>query len=206
MKLYYSTNINPRVAVATARYLNAPLTYIQPNAPDAAQRAELARLNPNGLYPILVEDDGASLWETDAIACRLSALMNSDFWRIGAAQPEMIRWISWANMHLNRDSDSVMWERVTKQRYNMGPPDAAAVAQGMAGFHKHMPVLEAALQARDWLCGDSVSYADFRVATILRFHAEAGLPLADYPHAHAWHARLMQIDAWSDPFASLSAA
>ena len=66
-----------------------------------------------------------------------------------------------------------------------------------------MPILDGALAGRDWLCDDHVSYADFRVATILRFHREAGLPLDEFANAAAWHERLMQIDAWRDPFAGL---
>ena len=33
----------------------------------------------------------------------------------------------------------------------------------------------------------------------------AGLPLADFPRVEAWHARLMDIPAWRDPFAGLDA-
>ena len=204
MQLYYSTNINPRVAVAAARYLSSPVEFIQPDRKDPALMAQIERWNPNGLYPILVEDDGTSLWETDAIACRLSALAGSDFWRTGTAKPNMIRWISWANNHLNRVTDRVMWERVTKQRYGMGPEDATSVAEGLEGFAQFMPILDAALAGRDWLCDDHVCYADFRVATILRFHREAGLPLDEFPNAAAWHERLMQIDAWRDPFEGLA--
>ncbi|WDR04053.1 glutathione S-transferase family protein [Devosia algicola] len=204
MKLFYSTNINPRVAVATARFLKSPVDLIQPDRADAAQMADIKRLNPNGLYPILVEDDGSSLWETDAIACRLSALAGSDFWRTGVEMPNMIRWVSWANIHLNRAADMVMWERVTKQRYNMGAVDQGGVEEGLAGFHAHMPVLDGALARQAWLCGDHISFADFRVGTVLRYHEEAGLPLADYPHVSAWHERLMQIPAWSDTFSGLA--
>ena len=72
MKLYYSPNLNPRVAVAAARHLAVPLDYVaaQPRHPDHTEA--FRALNPNRLVPVLVED-GKSLWETDAIVCRLSA-------------------------------------------------------------------------------------------------------------------------------------
>ena len=203
MKLYYSENINPRLAVAVARHLGSPVAFVKGNVKDEAVRAEVRRLSPVGLFPILEEDDGSALWETDAIACRLSQLEGSDFWREGAEQPDMIRWISWATHHLNREADKVLWERVTKQKYGMGPPDEAVVAEGLEGVGQHMPVLERALDGRDWLCGDRLSYADFRAGTMLRLHEEAGLPLADYPNAAAWHDRLMALPAWADPFDGL---
>ena len=79
MRLIYSENINPRVAVAVARYLNSPLDYIRADSRNPDLVAEVERSNPNGLYPILIENDSTALWETDAIACRLSQIAGSDF-------------------------------------------------------------------------------------------------------------------------------
>lgn len=62
--------------------------------PTPDQRGLIARLDPMGRYPILVQPDGSSLWETDAIICHLSASVGSDLWRQGKDQPEMIRWLS----------------------------------------------------------------------------------------------------------------
>jgi glutathione S-transferase len=200
MKLYYSTNPNPRLAVAVARYLNAPVAFVAPDRNDTALMADINRWNPNGLFPVLVEDDGAVLWETDAIACRLSWLMQSEFWLTGAAQASMIRWISWAHNHFNKAVDTVHWERVTKQRYNMGPVDQANLTAGLAGFAQTAPILDAALSNTDYICGDSVCYADFRLATFLYNAAPAGLPLQDYPHIDAWNDRLNQISAWGQAF------
>ena len=82
MKLYYSQNLNPRVAVAAARYLDAPVEYVRASPRHPEHQAAFRAINPNTLVPVLV--DGAHrLWETDAIACKLSALAGSDFWRTG---------------------------------------------------------------------------------------------------------------------------
>ena len=53
--------------------------------------------------------------------------------------------------------------------------------------------------------GKHVTYADFRIACVLPFADLAGLPLKDFPRVEAWHARLMDIPAWRDPFAGLNA-
>ena len=98
--LYYSRNLNPRLCVAVARHLGADLDYVGNHLLTADQRARVATLNPMGRYPVLVQPDGATLWETDAIICHLSAQVGSDLWRTGADQPEMIRWLSWAGHHL----------------------------------------------------------------------------------------------------------
>jgi glutathione S-transferase len=204
VKLYFSRNLNPRVAVAVARHLKAPVDCVFAAPLDPSQQEKFRKLNPNLRLPILVEGE-QSLWEADAIACRLSQLMGSEFWRTGAALPEMIRWISWGKSNFVAACDKVHFERVTKQRYGLGPIRDAVVAEGFAEFATTAALLDQVLSRRDWLVGSDVSYADFRVASVLPFADLAGLPLADYPHVAAWHARLWQLDAWRDPFAGLEA-
>ncbi|MDP3197747.1 glutathione S-transferase family protein [Tabrizicola sp.] len=203
--LYYSRNPNPRLAVAVARYLNAPVTlkWAAPFAPDQAER--FLKLNPTQRIPILVEADGNPLWEADAIACHLSQMVGSDFWRQGSAQPDMIRWLSWGKENFVRACDMVQFELGTKRRYGIGPCDAAAVAVGTALFHVSAAILDRHLETRDWLTGATPSHADFRMASFLPFNLVMRLPLHDYPAVAAWYARLEAIPAWSDPFAGLDA-
>ncbi|RVA13808.1 glutathione S-transferase family protein, partial [Mesorhizobium sp. M7A.F.Ca.US.002.01.1.1] len=70
MKLYFSRNPNPRLAVAVARYLETKLDFEFASPFAAGQMEKFRRLNPNLSLPILVDDEGKSLWEADAIACR----------------------------------------------------------------------------------------------------------------------------------------
>ncbi len=204
MKLLFSRNPNPRLAVATARYLEAPVAF-EFAAPFAPGQAERYRpLNPNLSIPILVGPDGA-LWEADAIACRLSRDAGSDFWRGGDDEPDMIRWLSWGKETFVRACDMVHFERGTKQRYGHGPIDQAKVEEGLDRFRTAAAILEAELAGRPWLTGDRVSYADFRMATFLPFNDVAGLPLGDFPAVARWYRRLEAIEAWRDPFAGLDA-
>ena len=202
--LYFSRNFNPRLAVATARYLDAPVTYAfaAPLAP--GQQERFRRLNPNLRVPILVEGD-TSLWEADAIACRLSRLAGADFWRQGDDQPDMIRWLSWGARNFVLACDKVHFERITKRRYGIGPTDDGVIADGLAEFAQGAAILDAHLAGRRWLLGDTISYADFRMASVLPDGNPAALPVADYPELSRWNAQLEAIAAWRDPFAGLEA-
>lgn len=202
--LYFSRNPNPRLAVAVARHLMAPVSFewASPLAPGEAE--SFRHLNPSLRLPILAEA-GASLWEADAIACRLSQMTGSSFWRSGAELPDMIRWTSWAHANFVRACDAVHFERGTKQRYGLGPVDASLVAQGLERFHESAAILDAHLQHRDWLLPSGLSFADFRMATFLPFNDAARLPLDDYPAVSAWHRRLMALPAWNQPFSGLEA-
>ena len=202
--LYFSRNPNPRLAVATARHLNAPVVYefAAPLAPGQADKYR--HLNPSLRLPILAEA-GGSLFEADAIACRLSQLVGSEFWRTGAELPDMIRWVSWSRDNFMHACDMVHFERGTKLRYGIGPLDEDLVARGLARFRDTAAVLDAHLSRQDWLLASGLSYADFRMAVFLPYNDVARLPLDDYPALAAWHARLAALPAWADPFEGLSA-
>src|SRR5690606_2953198 len=203
MKLLYSRNPNPRLAVAVARQVQAPVAFefAAPLAPGQAGRYR--PLNPALRVPILVFDDGSSLWEADAIACCLCRAAGSTFWRQGADEPRMIQWISWGKENFVRACDMVQFEHVTKQRYGLGPVDANAVAAGLELFAASAALLEEQLASRPWLLEDGLSYADFRMASFLPQHDIAGLPLRDYPAIQAWYARIEALEAWSNPFGGL---
>ncbi|MCC8392738.1 glutathione S-transferase family protein [Paraburkholderia sp. MMS20-SJTR3] len=204
MKLYFSRNYNPRLAVAVARYLNSPVEFEFASPFSPGERDKFIKLNPNLSLPILVDGD-ATLWEADAIACRLARLAGSPLWPTDDAQPDLIRWLSWGHCHFVRGCDHVHFERVTKQRYGLGPIRPEIVEAGLNEFASSAAILQQHLAQRDWLVGDAVTYADFRVACVLPFADLAGLPLGDFPRVQAWHARLMEIPAWRDPFAGLDA-
>lgn len=202
MRLYYSRNLNPRVAVAVARHLEAPVEFVRASPRNPRNEAAFRAINPNTLVPVLVEE-GRTLWETDAIACRLSMLVKPDFWPAGEQAPELQMWLSWSAHHFTRTAGVFYWEHVVKPMLNLGPPDTEALREATGEFHRFAAVLDDALSTRTWLVGNALSYADFRVATPLPFAEAAKLPLQPYPHIRSWHERLCQLPAWKDPFAGL---
>jgi glutathione S-transferase len=202
VKLYYTHNLNPRVAVAVARHLGSPVEYVRASPRDPAQEEAFRPINPNTLCPVLVEE-GGTLWEADAIACRLSMLANSDFWRSGDELPQMIMWISWGTHHLTRAADPAYFDRVVRPSFSDVPGDQAQIEEGLRNFEKFAGILDDTLCDRDWLVGGRLSYADFRVATSLPFADAAGLPLEPFANLRKWHARLMEIEAWREPFDGL---
>lgn len=119
--------------------------------------------------------------------------------------PQLARWLGWGYSNFVRACDQVHFERVTWQRYGLGPIRYEVVEAGLNEFASSVAILEQHLAGRDWLVGGKATYADFRAACVLPFAELAGLPLADLPRVEAWHARLMRIPAWRDPFSWLDA-
>ena len=202
MKLYYSTNLNPRVAVAVARHLNSPVEFIRVSPRDPRQEDAFRVINPNTLVPVLVE--GAKpLWETDAIACRLSMIARSDFWPTGNSLPETVKWLSWSKHHLTAAGDAYYFENIIKPKYLGLPPDPRVIEGVEGDFHRYARVLDDILATRRWLIEDRLTYADFRAATIMPFSKDAKMPVEDYKNVLAWADRLNEVDAWRAPFVGL---
>lgn len=198
-KLYYTHNINPRVAVAVARHLASPVDLVR-YEPMGRDRDAFLPLNPNSLAPLLVED-GKPRWEADSIALRLSRLAGGGFWPDEHAE-DIQMWVSWSAHHFTNAGAALVWHNHTAVGW-MGPPDPEVVA-GVAGdFHRFAAVLDATLADRQWLVGDRLTYADFRVASALPYAERGQIPIAAYRNIVAWHDRLNQFDAWRDPFAGL---
>lgn len=204
MKLYYSRNLNPRLCVAAAQYLKAPVDYIVGHTFDPERREFFYPLNPNLRVPILVEDDGTSFWETDAIVCRLAHVVRSDFFPQGAQLPELVRWLSWSAYHWVRAGADLYFDRITVPRYGLEHLSSQQVRDSEQDFHAAAKILDEVLAGREWLIGGRLSYADFRIGTVLPFAEEARLELDRYPHLRRFRAQLEEIPAWRDPFAGLA--
>tara|TARA_R110001599_G_scaffold9159_4_gene45487 strand:+ start:2197 stop:2841 length:645 start_codon:yes stop_codon:yes gene_type:complete len=203
LKLYYSPNLNPRVAVAVARYLDSPVEYIAASPMHPDHRRAFKAINPNTLVPVLVEN-GKSLWETDAIACRLSQIAGSDFWPTDERMSQVQMWVSWSNLHLTRPAGTFYFERLIRPQFSDVPEDPKVMKNDMVAFRNSAGILDTLLADREWLVADRLSYADFRTATCLPFAEGAGLPLHDFPNVARWHDQLLAIDAWRDPFAGIA--
>lgn len=202
MKLYYSQNLNPRVAVAVAKYLKSPVEFIHASPRDPMHEDAFRPINPNTLVPVLVEGE-RRIWEADAIACRLSMLAQSDFWPDGNDLPELIMWLSWSAHHFTQAGSVFYFENIIRPKYLRQTPDQSALANAEGDFHHFAKILDDTLANRTWLINNRLSYADFRVASALPFAKAAALPLEKYKHILKWHENLNLIDAWRSPFAEL---
>jgi glutathione S-transferase len=206
MQLYYSENLNPRVAVAVARHLESPVEFIvaSPRRPDLEDA--FRPINPNTLVPVLVENGRENLWETDAVACRLSALAKSDFWPTDERLAELMQWVSWSAHHFTRAGGVFYFEHIVRPRIFTRPANEAALEEAGTSLRRLAPFLDDVLAGREWLVGGRLSYADFRVASVLPYAEAAQLPIGGYRNIERWHDRLNRLDAWRAPFEGLESA
>ncbi|HVU03127.1 MAG TPA: glutathione S-transferase family protein [Polyangiaceae bacterium] len=201
MHLYYFETLNPRKACAVAKYVNAPVEYVLLDIRKMEQRgpSHIAR-NPNGRVPVLVTPE-KTLWESLAIMVYLASKAKSPLWpEDPLAQAEVLRWASFDAFHVMPRAGVFYFERYIKPMLGLGAPDEQAIAKATPLFHQSAKVLDAHLADQRWVAGDALSIADFCLAATLPQADAIGLPLEPYANVRKWHDRLLEIDAWRDPW------
>jgi glutathione S-transferase len=203
MKLYWYDTVNPRKVCAVAKYLQSPIEYVYANIGRGEHKTpEYLAMNPNGKVPTLV--DGARvLWEADAIMCHLAARADSELWPQDDRQIDVLRWLSWDLAHFYRAGGTLYFEHIIKPRFGLGDTDPVAVSQATDEWLRLAAILDSHLHDRHWLVGDSITIADFAVAAFLPYAKRAHIPMDDFPAICRWHGRLIEIDAWREPFPAL---
>lgn len=200
MQLYYWETMNPRKACAVAKHVAAPVQYVRVQGGEHKGPAFLAR-NPNGLVPVLVDGD-LTLWESAAIMVHLATKAGSELWPLGAPARlvEVVRWVSWDAFHFAPVAGTYYFEHVIKPVIGAGAPDQGAVDAVAPQFRQLAKILDSHLQGEEFLVRGGLTLADFCVAATLPDAARARLPLEDFPNVRRWHERLLQFEAWRNPW------
>jgi glutathione S-transferase len=158
---------------------------------------DYVKLNPNGAVPTLVDGDFV-LTESRAIMQYLASLRPDAglLPRDERGRADVTRWQFWDSSHFSPQVGTLTFQRVMKQRFGMGAPDAAKVDEALAGFRRFGAVLDSHLAGKRWVVGDAMTLADLTIAPSLAYAARADVPVAEFPHLQAWLSRLCELDAW----------
>lgn len=140
---------------------------------------EFLALNPNGFVPVIIEDDGFVLWESNAI-CRYLAgkhgrtdLLPGDL----RHRANVERWMDWQVTDLNR-----AWGYAFSglARRTPGFDDAQRIAASTAEWNHYMAILDGQLaKTGAYVAGPAFTLADICVG--LATHRWFATPLAERP-------------------------
>jgi len=159
---------------------------------------ELTKLNPSGMIPVLVEDQGEGLplvlCEGRAIPDHLEeaypepALLG----REPAERAEARRLMTWFEGKFAFEAGGyILHEKVEKRLMGLGAPDLANLRQGKEALKGHLFMLDELLQAREWLAGKRLSLADFAAAAHLSVIDYFGdVAWRDVPAVKTWYMKV----------------
>ena len=186
---------------AVAAHLGVPHEFVFCDLTKGVQKSpEFTALNPNQRMPVL-EGDGWTLWESEAIALYLASQKPGLLPLDEKARADVTRWMFWAASDWDPACATLIFERFVKGFFRGEGPDPAEVEKGSAKFHRAAKVLDAHLKGRKFVTGDRISVADFSLGAPLIMREGADLPLHDYPEIVRWYAQLEALPAWQKTLA-----
>jgi len=158
---------------------------------DPAYRA----LSPPGRIPAITRDDGFSLWESNTIirwlatTCPEAGLWPAD---------ETARWQAEAWMDWSAAPGRVIGP--VRTAYRRAEPDPAEMARTIASAAETFAVLDAQLQGRTFVVGETFSVADLALGVVVHrwFRIPEALERPALPALAAWYERLCARPAYQD--------
>lgn len=158
-------------------------------------RADLLPLDPSGQLPVLIEEGGFSVSDSQAIVEYLEemhpdpALMP----KRAADRAEVRRLTAWFDRFFFAEVSSVVVREKLLKRYRQAAspePNLAALRASLEALRGHLEFVVKLAEQRDFLAG-AMSFADFSAAAHLSCVDYFGdVPWDDFPRAREWYARL----------------
>jgi glutathione S-transferase len=151
-------------------------------------------LNPAGQVPVLVDDDGIALADSNAI-CEYLDERYPDRPLIGfdaRARAETRRLVAWFDGKFFEEvTRNVVDEKVLKRFMRMGHPDSGAIRAGQQNLGYHLDYIGWLTERRNWLAGDDFGLADVAAAAHLSCVDYLGdVPWSGHEAAKDWYARV----------------
>ncbi len=162
--------------------------------PNSEQRKRLNSLNPNGHVPVL-EHDGFLIWESMAINLYLAETFQSILWPADSrSRGQILQWSFWAQTEMDRKD----WGSAHRS------DDAGALREMTDAKTITLSILDHALASRNYLPGDSFTFADLNVASTLSQPNEDGKidwqrldpSESGLVHLATWLQRCTSRDSW----------
>ena len=167
-------------------------------AGEARSEAYKAYVNEMGEVPVLVDTEtGYSITQSGAIQDYISHLSGKFAGQTDQERREVLRWVLFDNHKLSSQAG------VTRFLMNFLPEEKRPqqVIDFMQGrLRAAYAVLDAHLDGRDWIVGDSLTNADLSCCSYLYYPEPFGFDRADWPNIDAWLSRLSDQPGWKHPY------
>jgi glutathione S-transferase len=158
------------------------------------RRTEFLAINPAGDVPVMVEEDGTVLSNSNVICEYLeevydhTSLLGQD----PLQRAETRRLIGWFDVKFNREvTENLVGEKIMKRFLKLGEPHGPSIRAGHANIHYHLDYISYLMEKRRWLAGDRFSLADICAASHLSSIDYIGdVPWDEHAGAKAWYARI----------------
>ncbi len=172
------------------------------------RREEFLALNPAAALPVLVdhENDEAAICGGNVIFEYIEETKSETKEQLLSGTPqkraEIRRLISWFDVKFNDEvTRNLVTEKIDRRfmpkEMGGGAPDLVAVRAGLANIRHHMRYIGYLVRQRDWLAGDTLTYADLCAAAHISCVDFLGdVPWTEDQAAYEWYVRIKSRPAF----------
>lgn len=158
------------------------------------RREELLALIPAGEVPVLIDDGGSALADSQAIVEYLQDIHEGPdlLGENPAERAETRRLVAWFDGKMYQDvTRMIIEEKIHKWRQKRGKPDSAVLAAARGRLRSHLDCMERLLATRFWLAGERFSLADIAAASQISCIDYVGdIPWSSSQATREWYARI----------------
>ncbi len=158
------------------------------------RRREFLVINPAGEVPVLIEDDGTSIADSQAICEYLEEIVpNPSIFPVDPKErAEARRIVAWFDRKFSAEvSENLVGEKIFKRFLKTGAPNSALIRAGQQNIHYHLDYIGWLSERRNWLAGGVFSIADIAAAAHLSSVDYLGdVPWEDHILAKEWYVRI----------------
>lgn len=164
------------------------------------RRTDFLAMNPAGDLPVLVEQDGTVLSNSQVI-CEYLDEVYPEVNLIGhdpVQRAETRRLVNWFDRKFNKEvTENLVNERLMKFILNLGEPHGPTVRAGRANIHYHLDYIGFLTERREWIAGDVFSLADISAASHLSAIDYIGdVPWEQHSAARAWYEKVNERESF----------
>ena len=161
------------------------------------RQAEFLALNANAKVPVLVDGD-FKLWESAAIMQYLAMTAGDEslFPRDARSRADIVRWQCWETTYYNSALGTLAFETIAKPRNGAGPPDARKVDDAREQLARYAPVLDQHLEGRTFLLGETLTLADYSLASLEPYPSLVPFDFSPFRNIDAYYKRMRQDASW----------
>lgn len=157
---------------------------------------EFRAMNSMGEVPMLVDGD-LTLTQSGVIQDYISEISGKFGGKDKAQARDILRWVLWDNHKMSGVAGPVRF-LMNFLPEDKQPKEAIAFLGGR--LKAALMTLNANLEGRDWLVGDSITNADISCCGYLFYEEPFGFDRKDFPNIDAWLDRIAATPGWKHPY------
>ncbi len=198
LKIYGSDLSSPANKVRfVANYLGLKYDYIVVKLREGEQnKPEFLKINPVGKIPA-IDDDGFTLFESNAICRYLADKQNSPIYPKGLKERAIVEeWLDFGSMHVGAAVSKVVYNRIFAPIRKI-EVDERSIKEGLDFLARFLPVVDHQLAKNKYLLGNQITLADFNIFSGLDPVETTQIDIVQYNHIVKWRNELKKQEFYT---------